>query len=122
MHQPRITRCIITSCAAITGERCESTPYPTPSETAGWRWHGWRGGFLAHKEKDKGHYTEEHYAKDPRDIIIGQHRCLPIHQGISHHESLVLGCDGLACLLRQASRERCVIPKVGTTQGADVGA
>src|SRR2546426_12048820 len=103
-------------------ERSGSARRSKPSRARRGRWRGWRGCFLAHKEKDEGKYTEEHHAKDPGNVIIGQHRCLPIHQAISHHKRLVLGRDWIACLLRQASGKGCVIANVGTAQGADVGA
>src|SRR6266446_6712062 len=111
-----------TSLYASTYERSGSAPCPRPSRALRGRWPGWRGCFLAHKEKDEGQYTEEHHAKDPGDVIIGQHCCLPIHQAISHHQRLVLGRDWIACLLRQASGKGGVIANVGTAQGADVGA
>src|SRR5574341_33406 len=103
-----------TSSYASTYERSESARRPQPSRALRGHWHGWRGCSLAHKEQDKGKDTEEHDAKDPGNVIIGQHRGLPIYQAISQHQRLGLGCDWIAGLLRQASGQGGVITHVGT--------
>ncbi len=53
----------------------------------------------AWKEPQQGERAQKEHTKDPGHIIVGQHRRLPLEQGLDEGQSLALGCHGIAGLV-----------------------
>ena len=76
----------------------------------------------AWKEPQQGERAQKEYTKDPGHIIVGQHRRLPLEQGLDEGENLALGRHGIAGLVRQARGEGGRIARIRGVQTTDMGA
>ena len=83
---------------------------------------GWLGDFSAWKQQQQRECAEKHHAKEPGNIIVGQHRRLPMDQSIYQGKGLPLDRNRIACLGRQTRGQRCRIARVGGIHTTDRGA